>query len=70
MYVSLQHIISEKEQSNVVVVVSWSLAALLLQDQKPVIYGTRNSALYQKILKENVRPSVCDLKLKRTWVVR
>ncbi len=25
---------------------------------------------YQKILKENVRPSVCDLKLKRTWVMQ
>ncbi|KAK3519567.1 hypothetical protein QTP86_010505 [Hemibagrus guttatus] len=24
----------------------------------------------QKILKENVRPSVCDLKLKRTWVLQ
>ncbi|KAF7650410.1 hypothetical protein LDENG_00126420 [Lucifuga dentata] len=29
-----------------------------------------NSALYQKILKENVRPSVRDLKLKRTWVMQ
>ncbi len=29
-----------------------------------------NSALYQKILKENVRPSVCDLKLKHTWVMQ
>ena len=29
-----------------------------------------NSALYQKILKENVRPSVQDLKLKRTWVMQ
>ncbi len=29
-----------------------------------------NSALYQKILKENVRLSVCDLKLKRTWVMQ
>ncbi len=27
-----------------------------------------NSALYQKILKENVQLSVCDLKLKHTWV--
>ncbi len=34
-----------------------------------IIDGTMNSALYQKILKENVRPSVCDLKLKRTWVM-
>ncbi|KAK3511591.1 hypothetical protein QTP70_011219 [Hemibagrus guttatus] len=32
-----------------------------------VINGTMNSAVYQKILKENVWPSVCDLKLKRTW---
>ncbi len=29
-----------------------------------------NSALYQKTLKENVRPSVCDLKLKRIWVMQ
>ncbi len=29
-----------------------------------------NSALYQKILNENVRLSVCDLKLKRTWVMQ
>ncbi|KAK3534100.1 hypothetical protein QTP86_002207 [Hemibagrus guttatus] len=35
-----------------------------------VINGTMNSAVYQKILKENVRPSVCDLKLKRTWVLQ
>ncbi|KAK3561430.1 hypothetical protein QTP86_002543 [Hemibagrus guttatus] len=35
-----------------------------------VINGTMNSAVYQKILKDNVRPSVCDLKLKRTWVLQ
>ncbi|KAK3562989.1 hypothetical protein QTP86_013253 [Hemibagrus guttatus] len=35
-----------------------------------VINGTMNSAIYQKILKENVRPSFCDLKLKRTWVLQ
>ncbi len=29
-----------------------------------------NSALYQNILKENVQPSVCDLKLKHTWVMQ
>uniref|UniRef100_A0A9J7XWI6 Uncharacterized protein n=1 Tax=Cyprinus carpio carpio TaxID=630221 RepID=A0A9J7XWI6_CYPCA len=29
-----------------------------------------NFAVYQKILKENVRPSVRDLKLKRTWVLQ
>ncbi|KAI3376206.1 hypothetical protein L3Q82_016716, partial [Scortum barcoo] len=32
--------------------------------------GTMNSAVYQKILKEKVRPSVRDLKLKRTWVLQ
>ncbi len=35
-----------------------------------LIDGTMNSALYQKILKENDWPSVCDLKLKRTWVMQ
>ncbi|KAK3569815.1 hypothetical protein QTP86_005847 [Hemibagrus guttatus] len=35
-----------------------------------VINGTMNSAVYHIILKENVRPSVCDLKLKRTWVLQ
>ncbi len=35
-----------------------------------IIDGTMNSALYQKILKENVGPSVCDLKLKCTWVMQ
>ena len=35
-----------------------------------IIDGTMNSALYQKILKENVCPSVCDLKLKRSWVMQ
>ncbi|KAK1790953.1 hypothetical protein P4O66_014796 [Electrophorus voltai] len=29
-----------------------------------------NSAVYQKILKENVQPSVRDLMLKRTWVLQ
>ena len=33
-----------------------------------LIEGTMNSALYQIILQENVRPSVCELKLKRSWV--
>ncbi len=35
-----------------------------------IIDGTMNSALYQKILKENVLTSVCDLKLKCTWVMQ
>uniref|UniRef100_A0A671MSD2 Uncharacterized protein n=1 Tax=Sinocyclocheilus anshuiensis TaxID=1608454 RepID=A0A671MSD2_9TELE len=29
-----------------------------------------NSALCQKILKENVWPSVCNLRLKRTWIMQ
>ncbi len=33
-----------------------------------IIDGTMNSALDQKVLKENVRPSICDL--KRTWVMQ
>ncbi len=35
-----------------------------------IIDGIMNSALNQKILKEKVQPSVCDLKLKRTWVMQ
>ncbi len=35
-----------------------------------IIDGTMNFALYQKILKENVRLSVCDLKLKHTLVMQ
>ncbi len=35
-----------------------------------IIDLTMNSALYQKILKKNVRPSLCDLKLKHTWVLQ
>ncbi|KAF7651901.1 hypothetical protein LDENG_00103920 [Lucifuga dentata] len=32
--------------------------------QLAIIEGNMNSALYQRILRENVRSSVCDLKLK------
>ncbi|KAK1795605.1 hypothetical protein P4O66_001100 [Electrophorus voltai] len=35
-----------------------------------VVNGTMNSTVCQKILKENVWPSVRDLKLKRTWVLQ
>ncbi len=38
--------------------------------QHAIIDGNMNSALYQKILKENVQPSVCDIKLKHTWVMQ
>ncbi|KAK3533287.1 hypothetical protein QTP70_014310 [Hemibagrus guttatus] len=47
-----------------------SLASVKDLEKLAVINGTMNSAVYQKILKENVRPSVCDLKLKRTWVLQ
>ena len=34
-----------------------------------IIDGTMNSGLYPQILKENVRVSVCELKLNRRWVL-
>ncbi len=55
-----------------VVVEWWSGAALQLQnlDDLPLLMEPwiLNSA--QKILKENVQPSVCDLELKCTWVMQ
>ncbi len=48
-------------------VMVWGCFAASGPGRLAIIDGTMNSALYQKILKENVRPSVCDLKLKRTW---
>ncbi|KAK3563027.1 hypothetical protein QTP86_013350 [Hemibagrus guttatus] len=51
-------------------VMVWGCFAASRPGRLAVINGTMNSADYQKILKENVRPSVCDLKLKRTWVLQ
>ncbi|KAK3563022.1 hypothetical protein QTP86_013282 [Hemibagrus guttatus] len=51
-------------------VMVWDYFAASGPGRLAVINGTMNSAIYQKILKENVRPSVCDLKLKRTWVLQ
>ncbi|KAK3509610.1 hypothetical protein QTP70_006816 [Hemibagrus guttatus] len=51
-------------------VMVWGCFAASGPGRLTVINGTMNSAVYQKILKENVRPSVCDLKLKRTWVLQ
>ncbi len=48
----------------------WSCFAASGPGQLVIIDGTMNSALYQKILKKNGQPSVCDLKLKRTWVMQ
>ncbi|KAK3528161.1 hypothetical protein QTP86_023883, partial [Hemibagrus guttatus] len=51
-------------------VMVWGCFAASGPGRLAVINGTMNSAVYQKLLKENVRPSVCDLKLKRTWVLQ
>ncbi|KAI3354711.1 hypothetical protein L3Q82_019199 [Scortum barcoo] len=51
-------------------VMVWGCFAASGPGRRAVINGTMNSAVYQKILKENVRPSVCDLKLKRTLVLQ
>ncbi|KAK3553721.1 hypothetical protein QTP70_007583 [Hemibagrus guttatus] len=51
-------------------VMVWGCFAASGPGRLAVINGTMNSAVYQKILKQNVRPSVCDLKLKRTWVLQ
>ncbi|KAK3545559.1 hypothetical protein QTP70_008111 [Hemibagrus guttatus] len=51
-------------------VMVWGCFAASGPGRLAVINGTMNSAVYQKILKENVRTSVCDLKLKRTWVLQ
>ncbi len=50
-------------------VMVWGCFAASGPGRLAVINGTMNSAVYQKILKDNVRPSVRDLKLKRTWVL-
>uniref|UniRef100_A0AAR2LJV0 Transposase n=1 Tax=Pygocentrus nattereri TaxID=42514 RepID=A0AAR2LJV0_PYGNA len=51
-------------------VMVWGCFAVSGPGRLAVINGTMNSAVYQKILKENVRPSVRELKLKRTWVLQ
>ncbi|KAK3513152.1 hypothetical protein QTP70_007486 [Hemibagrus guttatus] len=51
-------------------VMVWGCSAASGPGRLAVINGTMNSAVYQKILKENVRPSVSDLELKRTWVLQ
>jgi len=44
-------------------VLVWGCFAALGPGRLAIIDGTMNSALYQKILKENVLPSVYDLRL-------
>ena len=51
-------------------VMVWGCFAASGPGRLAVINGTMNSAVYQRILKENVQLSVRDLKLKRTWVLQ
>ncbi|KAI4884115.1 hypothetical protein NFI96_032765 [Prochilodus magdalenae] len=51
-------------------VMVWGCFAASGPGRLAVINGTMNSTVYQKILKENVRPSVHDLKLKHTWILQ
>ncbi len=51
-------------------VMVWGCFAASGPGHLAIIDGTMNSALYQKIMKENVQPSVCDLKLKLNWVMQ
>uniref|UniRef100_A0A8C4SI19 Tc1-like transposase DDE domain-containing protein n=1 Tax=Erpetoichthys calabaricus TaxID=27687 RepID=A0A8C4SI19_ERPCA len=53
-----------------IIVMVWGCFAASGPGRLAVIDGTMNSTVYQKILKENVRPSVCQLKLKRSWVLQ
>ena len=48
----------------------WGCFAASGPGRLAVVTGTMNSAVYQRILTENVQPSVHDLKLKRTWVLQ
>ncbi|KAF7658506.1 hypothetical protein LDENG_00011350 [Lucifuga dentata] len=47
----------------------WGCFAASGPGQLVIIEGNMNSALYQKILKEKIRSSVCQLKLKHSWVL-
>uniref|UniRef100_A0A8C6KDX3 Transposase Tc1-like domain-containing protein n=1 Tax=Nothobranchius furzeri TaxID=105023 RepID=A0A8C6KDX3_NOTFU len=51
-------------------VMVWGCFAASGTGRLAVINGTMNSTVYQNILKENVRPSVRQLKLKRSWVLQ
>ncbi|MGH0168425.1 UNVERIFIED_CONTAM: hypothetical protein FKN15_054889 [Acipenser sinensis] len=48
----------------------WGCFAASRPGQLSIIDTTMNAALYQKILEENVRPSVHELKLNRKWVMQ
>ncbi|MGH0158770.1 UNVERIFIED_CONTAM: hypothetical protein FKN15_044380 [Acipenser sinensis] len=48
----------------------WGCFAASGPGQLAIIDTTMNSALYQKILEENIRPSVYELKLNQKWVMQ
>lgn len=51
-------------------VMVWGWFAASGPGRLAVVNGSMQSAVYQNILKENVWPSVRDLKLKHTWVLQ
>lgn len=51
-------------------VMVWGCVAASGPGPLAVIDRKMNSAVYQKILKENVRPAVCALKLKSSWIMQ
>lgn len=48
----------------------WDCFAASGSGRLALINGTRNSALYQEILTENVLPTIDYLKLKQTWILQ
>jgi hypothetical protein len=48
----------------------WDCFAASGPGQLVIIDGKMNSQVYEDILQENVRLSVCQLKLKRSWVMQ
>uniref|UniRef100_A0AAY4F020 Tc1-like transposase DDE domain-containing protein n=1 Tax=Denticeps clupeoides TaxID=299321 RepID=A0AAY4F020_9TELE len=76
--VTLKCFCSSKTKQNIIPTVKygggsvmvWGCFAASGPGRFAVIDGTMNSTVYQKILKENVRPSVRQLKLKRSWVLQ
>jgi hypothetical protein len=48
----------------------WNCFAASGPGQLAIIHRKMNSQVYQDILQENVRLSVCQLKLNRIWVMQ
>ncbi len=51
-------------------IMAWACFAASWPGQPAIIVGSMNSELYQRIIKENVRTSVKEQSLKRTWVMQ